>query len=171
LPGSLPQARLLYCDSMDEILQYIRRELRYRLSLADDEVLIESASVLSDRTDTRGAVITLANFKVSAYQGQGLARPDLLDSLEMLLLFSFRFRHYEDSLRRLYETLRLFHEKPTHTKNDSHPESRFPEQVEKVFFTLVPLEIEALRDLWGMLGGLMVPSALFSVRVVRRKPA
>ena len=154
---------------MDTVLEYIRRELRYRLDLTDDEVLLESAAVLSDRSDTRGAVISLVNFKVSAYQGQGLGRPDLLDSLELLLLFSFRFRRYDDSLRYLYRTLRLFDEKPAYTANDSHPENPFPAHVEKLFFTQVPVELDSLGGLWGMLGGTLYPSALYTLRMVRPK--
>jgi hypothetical protein len=154
---------------MDTVLEYIRRELRYRLELADNEVLLESATVLSDRSETRGAVISLVNFKVSAYQGQGLSRPDLLDSLELSLLFSFRFRRYEDSLRHLYRTLRLFDERPAYTAADSHPENPFPTHVEKLFLTLIPLEYGTLSDIWGMLGGLQFPAALYTLRMVRPK--
>jgi hypothetical protein len=154
---------------MDAVLEYIKRELRFRLGVAENEVLLDSASILSDRSDTRGAIITLVNFKVSAYQGQGLSRPDLLESLELALLFSFRFRRYEDSLRHLYRTLRLFDEKPAYTAHDSHPDNAFPESIEKLFFTLVPLELNTVSDLWSMLGGHLWPSALYSVRIVRPK--
>jgi hypothetical protein len=85
---------------MDETLDYIRRELRYRLGLADDEVMLESSRVLSDRSDTRGAVITLVKVGVSPYQGSGLSRPGWLDLLELVLLFSFRFQDYKTSLLR-----------------------------------------------------------------------
>jgi hypothetical protein len=152
---------------MDAVLDFIRRELRYRLELADQEVLLESAAVLADESDTRGAVISLVNFKVSAYQGSGLTRPDLLDSMELLLLFSFRFRSYQAGLQNLYKTVRLFHEKPAYTAADTHPENSFPPHVEKLFFTLHPVELEALNDLWGTYGGLQCPSVLFSVRMVR----
>ena len=154
---------------MNEILEYLRRELCYRLELPDDEVLLESASALSDRSETRGVTISLVNFKVSAYQSSGLSRPDVLDSLELFLLFSFRFRRYETSLAYLYRTIRLFFERPTHISLDAADDNPLPENVEKLFFTLVPLELDALAELWGTLGGLMVPSALYSLRIVRRK--
>ncbi len=154
---------------MNEVLEYIRRELSYRLELPENEVLLDSAAVLSDRSETRGAVISVVNFKVSAYQGSGLGRPDLLDSLELFLLFSFRFRRYDTSMKHLYRTIRLFHERPTHVSLDAHPENPLPADVEKLFFTLVPVELENLSGLWGTLGGQMLPSALYSLRMVRRK--
>jgi Pvc16 N-terminal domain len=154
---------------MNEVLEYIRRELRYRLELPDDQVLLESAAVLSDRSETRGATISVVNFKVSAYQGSGLGRPDLLDSLELFLLFSFRFRRYDTSLQHLYRTIRLFHERPTHISLDALPDNPLPAQVEKLFFTLIPIELEDLNGLWETLGGFVLPSALYSLRMVRRK--
>ena len=154
---------------MNEVLEYIRRELSYRLGLPDNEVLVDSASVLSDRSETRGAVISLVNFKVSAYQGSGLGKPDLLDSLELFLLFSFRFRRYETSLQHFYRTIRLFHERPTHISLDALPDNPLPAHIEKLFFTLVPVELDGLSGLWGTLGGHMFPSALYSLRMVRRK--
>jgi hypothetical protein len=154
---------------MDDVLEYIRRELQLRLELPDDAVSLDSASVLSDRTDTRGVVISLVNFKVSAYQGSGLGRPDLLDSLELFLLFSFRFSRYDTSLHHLYRTIRLLHERPTHISLDSLAQNPLPEHIEKLFFTLCPLELEGSSDLWGVLGGQLTPSALYSLRMVRRK--
>lgn len=152
---------------MDTVLEYIRRELRYRLEVADDEVLLDSATVLSDRSDTRGVVVSLVNLRVSAYQGTGLGRTELLDSLELVVLVSFRFKRYEDSIRGLYKTIRLFHTKPAYTAADSHPDNPFPENIEKLLFTLHPVELDSLSDLWGMQGGLLFPSALYSVRMVR----
>jgi hypothetical protein len=159
----------LYCQVMQATLDYIRRELRYRLELADDEVMLESATVLSDRSDARGAVITLVNLKVSAYQGSGLGRPELLDSLELFLLFSFRFQDYQASLAHLYKTIRLFQDKPAYTAGTTHPDNTFPAHLEKLFFTLVPLEFDSLKGLWGVLGGVYFPSVLYSLRMVTNK--
>jgi len=152
---------------METVLDYIRRELRCRLELADDQVRLESAAVLSDGSDTRGAVISVVNFRVSAYQGGGLGRPDLLDSLELLLLFSFRFWRYEESIQHLYKTVRLFHSKPAYSAVDSHPDNPFPAHIEKLLFTLYPVEFDTLHDLWATLGGVMHPSVIYSVRMVR----
>ena len=154
---------------MDRTLEYIRRELRLRLELDDHEVRLERASVLSDSSDTRGVVITVANLKVSAYQGSGLSRPELLDSLELFLLLSFRFKQYEKSLTCLYRTIRLFQDKPAYTAGTTHADNTFPAHLEKLFFTLLPLEFDVLSAVWGMHGGVYHPSALYSLRMVTNK--
>lgn len=154
---------------MDATLEYIRRELRHRLELPDDEVLLEGAAVLSDQSDTRGAVISVVNLKVSAYQGSGLGRPELLDSVELLLLFSFRFKQYDKSLSCLYKTIRLFQDKPAYTSGTTHPDNTFPPHLEKLFFTLVPLEFDTLSAIWAMHGGVYHPSVVYSLRMVANK--
>ena len=98
---------------MDETLDFIRRELRYRLGVTDEQVMLENARVLSDGSNTRGAVITLVNVGVSTYQGSVLNRPGWLDLLELTVLFSFRFPDYKTSLAALSRTMRLFHTKPS----------------------------------------------------------
>jgi hypothetical protein len=162
-------ANSVYCQLMDSVLAFIRQELRYRLELDDSQVKLESATVLGDESDTRGVVISVVNTRVSAYQGGGLGRPELLDSLELVLLFSFRFRDYETSLHNLYKTLRLLFVKPTYTDGEAHPENPFPAHIDKLFFTLLPMEFDALKDVWGMFGGTYFPCALYSLRIVRVK--
>jgi hypothetical protein len=154
---------------MDSVLAFIRKEIRHRLELDDGEVRLERPVVLCDESDTRGVVISVVNTRVSAYQGGGLGRPELLDSLELLVLFSFRFRDYETSLLNLYKTLRLFFIKPTYTAGEAHPDNPFPAHIDKLFFTLIPLEFDALKDMWGMHGGMYFPCALYSLRIVRVK--
>ncbi len=154
---------------MDETLDFIRRELRYRLGLVDDEVILENARVLSDGSDTRGVVITLVNVGVSTYQGSVLNRPGWLDLLELTLLLSFRFPDYKTSLMHLSRTMRLFHMKPSYSAADAHPDNPFPSGLESVLFTLCPLEFSALTDLWGMLGGAHVPSVAYNLRMVQKK--
>jgi hypothetical protein len=154
---------------MDAVLEFIRREVGHRLDLADNVVLLESATVLGDRSDTRGVVISVVNVHVSAYQGSGLGRPELLDSIELHLLLSFGFKRYETSLLYLYQAMRLFFARPTYTSTEAHPQNPFPPHIDKLFFTLVPMEFDELRNLWGLFGGTYRPSALYSLRIVRTK--
>jgi hypothetical protein len=155
---------------MEEVLDYIRRELHYRLELADEDVMLESARVLSDTFSARGVVISLVDFRVSPHQGTGLRRPDLLELIELVVLISFRFPEYKTSLRHLSRTIRLFHEKPAYTGAESHPDNPLPDGIERLYFTLRPLEFDAMNDLWGMLGGAHFPSVLYNLRVVLTKP-
>lgn len=154
---------------MEEVLDYIRRELRYRLELADEDVMLESARVLSDTFSVQGVIITLVDVRVSPHQGTGLRRPDLLELLELVILISFRFPEYKTSIRNLSRTLRMLHDKSAYTAADSHPENPFPAGVERLFFTLRPLEFDAMNDLWGMLGGAHFPSVVYNLRIVQTK--
>jgi hypothetical protein len=154
---------------MDETLDFIRRELRYRLGVTDEQVMLENARVLSDGSNTRGAVITLVNVGVSTYQGSVLNRPGWLDLLELTVLISFRFPDYRTSLAALSRTMRLFHTKPSYTATDSHPDNPFPASLESILFTVCPLEFGAWTDLWGMLGGAQVPSVAYNLRMVQKK--
>jgi hypothetical protein len=154
---------------MDAVLEFIRRELACRLELPDSDVKLESATALRDESDTRGVTISLVNVHVSAYQGSGLGRPELLDSIELHLLFSFRSKSYATSLSNLYKTMRLLFVRPTYTEGEAHPQNPFPQHVDKLFFTLVSMEFDELSQMWGILGGTYLPSCVYSLRIVRRR--
>jgi hypothetical protein len=154
---------------MESVLEFLRREIACRLELPDREVMLESATVLRDESDTRGVTLSLVNVHVSAYQGSGLGRPELLDSIELHLLFSFRAKSYAASLSNLYKTMRLFFVRPTYTASEAHPDNPFPAHIDKLFFTLVPMEFDELHHLWGNLGGTYLPSCMYSLRIVRHQ--
>jgi hypothetical protein len=154
---------------MDETLDFIRRELRYRLGLADDEVMLDNARTLSRASDTRGVVITLVNVGVSTYQGSVLKQPGWQDLLEITVLISFRFPHYKTSLMHLNKTMQLFYTKPAYAAADAHPENPFPAGLERLMLTLSPQDFGALKDLWGMLGDAQVPSVVYNLRMVQTR--
>ena len=97
-------------------------------------------------------VITLVNVGVSTYQGSVLKQPGWQDLLELTILISFRFAHYKTSLLNLNRTMQLLYAKPAYTAADAHPDNPFPPNLERVMFTLRPIELEGLKDLWGMVG-------------------
>jgi hypothetical protein len=152
---------------MDETLDFVRRELCYRLGLADDQVVLDNAHTVSKALDTRGVVITLVNVGVSTYQGSILKQPGWKDLLELTVLISFRFPDYKTGLTHLDRTMQLFYAKPGYTAADAHPENPFPRGLERIMFTLRPLELEALRDMWGTLGDAQVPSVVYNVRMIQ----
>jgi hypothetical protein len=120
-------------------------------------------------SDTRGVVITLINVGVSTYQGSVLKQPGWQDLLELTVLVSFRFSHYKTSLAHLNRTMQLLYSKPGYTAADAHPENPFPQGLERIMFTLKPLEFEALRDMWGTLGDAQVPSVVYNVRMIQTR--
>lgn len=152
---------------MDETLDFLRRELCFRLGLADDQVVLDNAHSLSSATDTRGVVITLINVGVSTYQGSVLKQPGWQDLLELSILISFRFPHYKTSLTQLDRTMQLLYAKPAYTPTDAHPNNPFPPGLERIMFTLKAMDFEALRDMWATLGDAQVPSVVYNVRMVR----
>jgi hypothetical protein len=154
---------------MDETLDFLRRELRLRLGLADDEVTLDNAHTVTRASDTRGVVITLVNVGVSTYQGSVLKQPGWQDLLELTILISFRFAHYKTSLLNLNRTMQLLYAKPAYTASDAHPDNPFPPNLERVMFTLRPIELEGLKDLWGMVGDPQVPSVVYNVRMVQTR--
>jgi hypothetical protein len=154
---------------MDEMLDFLRRELCYRLGLPNDQVILDNAHTLSQASDTRGVVITLVNVGVSTYQGSVLKQPGWHDLLELTTLISFRFAHYKTSLMHLNRTMQLFHVKPAYTAADAHPDNGFPPGLERIMFTLRPLEFDALNNLWGMLGDAYAPSVVYNLRMVQTR--
>jgi hypothetical protein len=157
---------------MDETLDFVRRELCFRLGLADEQVVLDNAHTVSKALDSRGVVITLINVGVSTYQGSVLKQPGWQDLLELTILISFRFSPYKTSLMHLNRTMQLLYSKPGYTAADAHPQNPFPQGLERIMFTLKPLELEALRDMWGTLGEAQVPSVVYNVRMIQiRAPA
>jgi len=154
---------------MDETLDFLRRELCFRLGLADDQVVLDNAHTASKASDTRGVVLTLISVGVSTYQGSVLKQPGWQDLLELTVLVSFRFAHYKTSLMLLNRTMQLLYTKPAYTATDAHPENPFPQGLERIMFTLKPLEFDALRDMWGTLGDAQVPSVVYNLRMIQTR--
>ncbi len=154
---------------MDETLDFLRRELSFRLGLQDDQVMLDNAHTSSRASDTRGVVITLVNVGVSTYQGSVLKQPGWEDLLELTVLISFRLAHYRQSLALLDRTLQLLYTKPAYTRADAHADNPFPQGLERIMFTLRPLDFEALRDMWATLGDAQVPSAVYNIRMIRER--
>lgn len=154
---------------MDETLDFLRRELGFRLGLADDQVILDNAHTPSRASDTRGVVITLINVGVSTYQGSVLKQPGWQDLLELTVLVSFRFSHYKTSLMHLNRTMQLLYAKPGYTAADAHADNPFPQGLERIMFTLKPLEFDAQRDMWSTLGDAHVPSVVYNIRMVQTR--
>jgi hypothetical protein len=152
---------------MDETLDFLRRELCLRLGLADDQVVLDNAHTVSKALEARGVVITLINVGVSTYQGSVLKQPGWQDLLELTVLISFRFTPYKTSLAHLNRTMQLLYSKPGYTAADAHPDNPFPQGLERIMFTLKPLELDGLRDMWGTLGDAQVPSVVYNVRMIQ----
>lgn len=161
---------------IDEALSYIRKELHDRLSVADAEVMIESARVLSGQNNAQGAYITLVNVEEESTLrnlpnveriGGALQRQEPPVHLNLYLLFSFEFQTYETSLLHLSNTIGLFQEKRVYTAANASNTNPFPAGLEKLIFELHNMNFEALNNLWSVMGGAYFPSVIYKVRMVR----
>lgn len=161
-----------------DAIEFIRKEVRDHLGVADDEVIINSARRLVEDANPPGAYISLVNVQeetalrnaphVERRQGQSqYVEPPVF--LNLYLLFAFEFLTYASSLLHLSKTVELFQ-----TKRWFSPETQsgpganaFPATLEKLVFEMVNMNFEELNNLWGVLGGAYFPSVVYKVRLVK----
>ena len=160
-----------------ETLEYIRREIRDRLPIADAEVMIESAHALSSQNNAKGAYITLVNVEEEPVHrnlpsvnrvGGAVLQEGAPIRLNIYLLFSFDFQTYGTSLLHLSNTIGLFQDRPFYAAADGSPGNPFPPELEKLIFELYSMDFEALNNLWGVMGGAYFPSVVYKVGMVHR---
>lgn len=163
---------------IDQALAYIRRDLRDRLALGGDEVLVESAQLLSRRNNRHGAYITLVNVeaepvlsRLPAQRPGGPQQPAAPLQLILSLLFSFDCQSYEASLRQLAATIGLFHDKPLHSAAGAGADNPFPAGLESLAFELRNMSMADLHQLWAVMGGAYFPSVVYKVRLRRGQAA
>lgn len=161
-----------------DAVEFVRREVRDHLGVADDEVVINSARKLTEGSNPPGAYISLVNVQEETTlrnlphverrggQSQYLEPPIYLN---LHLLFAFEFLTYAASLTHLSKTVELFQTKrwfaeATQTGADANP---FPPTLEKLVFEMVNMNFEELNNLWGVLGGSYFPSVVYKVRMVK----
>jgi hypothetical protein len=161
-----------------DAVEFIRKELRDHLGVADDEVIINSARKLVEDANPPGAYISVVNVQEEAAlrntphterrQGQTqYVEPAVY--LNLYLLFAFEFLTYPSSLAHLSKTVELFQSKrwfaaATQANAGANP---FPPTLEKLVFDMVNMNFEELNHLWGVLGGAYFPSVVYKVRMVK----
>ncbi|RCU50552.1 DUF4255 domain-containing protein [Corallincola holothuriorum] len=158
-----------------DALEYIRREVREYLSLADTEVTLGHAHELKD-IGSAGVRLTLVSLaEESALRNQShtvrtlnsfeYQQPPVL--LNLFLLISFDFSQYETSLLRLSQTVERFQSQRYFDHNNASDPNLWPAGLERLVFDLHNVGFEQLNQLWGVLGGSYYPSILYKVRLVK----
>lgn len=161
-----------------DAIEFIRKEVRDHLGVADDEVTINSARKLLEETNPPGAYISLVNLQeetalrntshVERRLGQSVyIEPPV--HLNLSLLFAFEFMTYASSLIHLSKTVELFQSKRWFSaETQAAPGAiAFPTTLEKLVFDMVNMNFEELNNLWGVLGGAYFPSVVYQVRLVK----
>ena len=92
--------------------------------------------------------------------------PELRLNLHVLLVANYR--QYDQALRHLSMGVQFFHENPVFTP-DAFPS--LDPRVERLTVELLSLSYEQLNQLWGAIGGKLLPFAVFRARGVFLRPA
>ncbi|MEX1295327.1 MAG: Pvc16 family protein [Candidatus Limnocylindrales bacterium] len=156
---------------IDEVVAYVRGEVRDWLEVADSEVIADGARALSSRDIAPGARITLLSAEPEAHYGSpeltSRRRQDAqtLVRLNLLLLISFEFESYETSLRHLSNTIRLFYERPVLSADHASSTNPFPADLGSLRVTQLSVgaDFAALRNLWAAMGAPHSPSAVLRI--------
>lgn len=163
---------------ISDALDFVRRELRAHLGVADPEVIVDSPRTLVDQDTPRGARISVVNVheepnfrnQVNAERRGNVAQfGEPAAHLNADLLLAFEFQDYATSLHNLSKTIEHFQRKPLFTPStQSEPDSEpFPTTIEKLAFEMLNLNFEELNHLWGAIGAAYVPSVVYRVRLVK----
>jgi Pvc16 N-terminal domain len=161
-----------------DALDFTKKVVAAHLGIAVDEVQINSARKLADGENPAGAIISLINvqeeaaLKNTSHVERRLGELKYIEPpvyVNLFLLFAFDFAAYPTSLTHLSKTIELFQAKrwfgpATQSGPGAVP---FPATLEKLVFDMVNLNFEELNNLWGVLGGTYLPSAIYKVRLVK----
>ena len=157
-------------------LEFVRKTLEKYISDANVDVSINSARKLADQGNPAGIVISLINVQEeTALRNTPTVRRTAIRTeyveppvfLNLYLLFAFDFAKYETGLAHLAKTIELFQARRWFSAESSTPANPFPAELEKLSFEMVNLGFEELNNLWSVLGGTYLPSAVYKVRLVR----
>ena len=108
---------------------------------------------------------TAGNARPSLRMGADSARrvPQPLN-LNLILLLSANFpENYADSLKVLSAAIAFFQSHPLHTRQSS---PGLPEGLDRLSVEWRDLDLEAIHNLWSVLGGNYMPSAVFKARML-----
>ena len=161
-----------------DAVEFIRREVRDHLAVADDEVITNSARKLVEEANPPGAYISLVNveeetaLRNTPHVERRLGHTEYIEPpvyLNLYLLFAFEFLTYASSLIHLSKTVELFQNKRwfSATTQAGPGANAFPASLEKLVLEMVNMNFEELNHLWGVLGGAYFPSVVYKVRLVK----
>jgi hypothetical protein len=157
-------------------LEYVRKTLEKYIGDANVDVSINSARKLADQGNPAGIVISLINVQEEAAlrNTPNVRRTGIKTEyveppvhLNLYLLFAFDFAKYETGLAHLSKTIELFQSRRWFSAENSNAANPFPADLEKLNFEMVNTSFEELNNLWSVLGGTYLPSAVYKVRLVR----
>lgn len=166
---------------IDKTLSFLLGELNAYLynRFRDDRArAVLSAVVKQDGTvpeeTTNKIVLTLINIEREAaaanaapqYRGErdNLARVSPPLNVNLLLLISASFEaNYAESFKLLSAVLGFLQSKPVFTHQNA---PRLPRELEKLSFQWVDMDLQAINNLWSVLGSHYLPSVVYKARLL-----
>ncbi|HFA49701.1 MAG TPA: DUF4255 domain-containing protein [Bacteroidetes bacterium] len=161
---------------IDEVLDYIRREVRDYLGIGNTEAMLVALHNMKDDNNSPGVYISLVNIEeetalknASHYirQNNQVQYKEPPVFLNLYVLFAFEMADYAASLQALSSTIELFQGKRVYSPANENPGNPFPANLEKLVFDFHNLNLEQLNHLWGIQGGAYFPCAMYKVRLVK----
>lgn len=158
---------------IDEVLEYLRRELRNALDLDDTEVVLGRGSSSTEIAGASGVSFSLVNIEedatfrhsVPGELPEGTAPPEAPPiHLNLSLLIAFDLGSYKVSLQRLSQAIEFFKANPIFTS--ARATDRNPLPMSRVTVEMQNLTLEQWSHLRGSEGGGDVPSLLYRVRLI-----
>jgi hypothetical protein len=126
-------------------------------------VAVENKLVLSMVNVEREAAAPASALQARSTGGYARGNPTLSINVYLLVAASFG-NNYREALKFLSAALAFFQSHPLYNANNSA--GRLPKELDKLSFEMVSLDMHALNNLWSILGGKYLPSALYKARIL-----
>ncbi len=154
---------------MSVISDKINETLNNRFSQTRDLVIPTSLNDIEDESNTdleNKLLLTIANIeqeRMSSRQNpRGYNKPINL-YLHLLLSSNFQQSNYEEGLQLLSAAIGFFQYAAVFNHENT---PNLADNVEKLVFEMINLNVQELSQLWGVHGGKYLPSVLYRVRMV-----
>lgn len=154
----------------------IKNELEKSTNGNGFKVFIDHLHKLKGQNIPEGIYLSLTSFKRETAFGHLSPFKKTPTSIEIkeppvylnayIMVASF-YKQYDSSLIHLNTALEFFQNRPYLDKYNIHITSVWPPEIERIAFDWHNLEIDKLNQLWGVHGGIYLPSFLYQVRMLR----
>lgn len=157
-------------------LKYIAGEIKTLPGLSGDVSLTGVHALKPDRSTLLGVGVSLVNVEEESAlrntdhvirNGATTKYLEPAVHLNLSVLIWFDFQKYETALKHMSSVVELFQHKRYCSVRNQSAANPFPPKLERLLFEMHSLGFEQLSYLWGVAGGVYLPSVLYKVRLVR----
>ena len=163
--------------SIPESMEFIRNVVSDSLNMADTKIVLGSVCEVSEQSNEAEICLSLVrcaqdmsgrDIQPLTREPTGFGRSAPPIALDIHVLFSFISPNYTSSLDHLSQVIDLFHENPIFDAGSSTGgHFAFPDSLAGLALIQEFMGYDELNQLWGIHGGLYLPSATYQVRIAR----